>query len=209
MTRRVAAAVLAVSFAAVAALLVAGALNGLDDYALAHWMPGFAPSSSSGIDLTGLWRPFALDDPWWKKLLGLWTYPASVLVSGLVFAGGFAALRRRGRDRAALVWVAAWIAGNAIEVVGKELLDRPRLHWHGAAIASFQGSFPSGHTIRSILVTALVLSLFGPRARWALAWVALTLPFLVVISAHTPSDVLGGICVALALVLVVQDEAVR
>jgi membrane-associated phospholipid phosphatase len=206
--RATALAALVAGFGALAGLVVAGTLNGLDGYALAHWMPGFRPSSSSGLDLRGLWRPFTLSDNWWTKLLGLWTYPASVLVSGLVFAAAFVALRRRGAERAALVWAGAWIAGNALEVVGKELLDRPRLHWHGAAIESFQGSFPSGHTIRSILVAALLLWFFGRRAWAAVLWAALVLPSLVVIEAHTPSDVLGGMCVGLALALVAR-EAVR
>jgi membrane-associated phospholipid phosphatase len=206
--RRFAAVVCALGFGAVAWLVVAGKLQWLDEYAVQHWMPDFAPNPSNGLDLDGLWRPFAASAPWWEKLLSLWTYPASFFVSALVFGGGAYYLWRHGRPRAAAIWVGAWLAGNAIEYIGKHTLGRPPLHLteHGVRtpIPSFHESFPSGHTIRAVLVAALVVSLWRPARAPALVWVALTLAFLVVTAAHTPSDILGGLLVAGALLLAIR-----
>jgi membrane-associated phospholipid phosphatase len=204
----VAAVVCALAFGAVAWLVVAGKLQWIDNYALDHWMPGFRPTPSNGLDVDGLWRPFPLDIPWWKKVLDLWTYPASALVSALVFGGGALLLWRRGRPRAAIVWMAAWIAGNAIEFVGKHTLDRPllRLTEHGmrVPVPSFHESFPSGHTIRAVLVASFVVLLWPAARRPAAVWAVLTLAFLVVTAAHTPSDVLGGLLVAGVLLLALR-----
>jgi hypothetical protein len=198
MSRKVlAVAALAAAFFALAGLVVAGALQRLDQYAIAHWMPGFTPSEPRLVDWRGLVQPFRLDTPWWHKALELWTYPASFVVSGLLVAGLCVFLWRRGQTRAAVLWAAAWVAGNAIELLGKETLDRPTLHWaHNGvriAIPSFHDSFPSGHTIRGLLVAALVVYLWR-RALWpAVVWFVLV--------------VLGGLLVGLALVLGVQAVA--
>jgi membrane-associated phospholipid phosphatase len=171
-------------------------------------MPGFTPGPSSSLSITGIWRPFALHSAWWEKVLDLWTYPGSALVSGAVVLAAFVAFRRRGRTRLGAIWLGAWFAANAIELAGKHELDRPSLHWteHGTriAIASFQGSFPSGHTIRALLVAALAIT-FRPSLRLpVLAWFVVAVVALVVVAAHTPSDVLGGLLVGLALVLAVK-----
>jgi undecaprenyl-diphosphatase len=72
------------------------------------------------------------------------------------------------------------------------------------AIPSFHGSFPSGHTIRALLVATLVIA-FRPALRApALVWFVGAVVALVVVAAHTPSDVLGGLLVGLALVLAVR-----
>jgi membrane-associated phospholipid phosphatase len=200
---------LAVGFGVVAWLVVAGKLQWLDEYAVDHWMPGFAPTpSASGIELRGVWRPFPLDATPLQKALDLWTYPGSVLVSGIVVAAAYVAFRRRGHARLGAIWVAAWLAANAVEYVGKRVLDRPALHWmHDGvrvAIPSFHSSFPSGHTIRALFVAVLV-AVFWRRLRWgALVWFLLALAFLVVAADHTPSDVLGGLLIGSALVLVVR-----
>jgi membrane-associated phospholipid phosphatase len=210
-TRATALVAVVAAFAALAALVVAGRLNGVDRYAIDRWMPGLSPGPSDlkPVSSAGLYRPFSWHIPWWQKLVDLWTYPASVLISVLVFALGAWVLAGRGRPRAALIWLAAWLAANGIEVVGKGTLERPALYgrdeqgarWH---IAPFDTSFPSGHATRSVLVAGLIVYLW-PRATWPLVvWAALALPALVVSAAHTPTDVAGGALIGLLAILAVR-----
>ena len=218
----IAALALAAAFAALSALVVTGKLQRPDQYALDHWMPGFSPSEVGGLDARGLWRPFPLAANWWQKVLDLWTYPGSFLVSGLATAVVCIVLWRRHQVAAAAIWLTAWVLANAIEYVGKRELDRPSLHWreHGVdvAIPSFHGSYPSGHTIRSLFVVALVFFVARRYAVPAVLWFLLVPPFLVISADHTPTDVIGGLFVGLALVLLataalasgrVREEALR
>jgi len=197
------AAVLAFAFGVLTAFVTAGKLQWLDVYAVRHWMPDFTPVQSGAFDTTGLWRPFPLDVAAWQQALDLWTYPGSFLVSGLATAVACVVLWRRGDTVAAGVWVAVWLLANAIEYAGKSGLDRPPIEWHGhgLAIPTFRNSYPSGHTIRSLVVVALVIFLARRYAVPAIVWVVLVPPFLVISGNHTPSDVVGGAFVGLALVL--------
>lgn len=194
----------ALAFLAVSAAVVAGAFGGIDQWALDHVMPWLTPVTHAQT-LESIVVPFHEWTPGGEIPLALWTYPASVPVSALLLALGCALLWRRGLRAAAVAWAAAWIVGDAVEVLGKGLLDRPTLHmtWHGlrAALPGFDDSYPSGHTLRGLLVAAVVGTVW-PRARLAAAiWAAATCVFLVVTSAHTPSDVLGGALLAAALAL--------
>ena len=194
------------AFAVLAGLVVAGSLTKLDQYAVDHWMAGFSPSPrESPLFSSGLYKPFGLGIPTWEKLLELWTWPASVAVSVLLLGVGAWLLARRGRPQAGLIWIGAWIAADVLEVVGKWVLDRPALYVdeHGVSVhvIGFDTSFPSGHSARGVVVAAFVAYLW-PRLRWAAAaWILLTLPFLVVIAAHTPTDVAGGALVGALAVL--------
>ena len=69
---------------------------------------------------------------------------------------------------------------------------------------SFAHSFPSGHAIRALLLVALVASLWRWALWPALLWALVALPALVVNAAHVPSDVIGGVIVALLAVLSAQ-----
>src|SRR5262245_37390740 len=85
---------LVVAFLVLTALVVAGRLDGLDHYALVHWMPGLDPAKANDTvpPVRGVFMPFDTEDPLWERLLDISTYPASVLVSLLVFLGGSAVL---------------------------------------------------------------------------------------------------------------------
>lgn len=193
---------LAAAFAAVAALVVAGGFTGIDQWAVEHTMPWLTPETHSQT-VTSVMLPFRGGTPRAEIPLDLWTYPAAVPLSAIVLALCCAVLWRRGHRIGAVAWAAAWIVGDAVEVLGKGLLDRPALHmtWHGTRthLVGFDDSFPSGHTLRGVLAAVLV-GLVWRRARPVAAlWVAGTLALLVVTSAHTPSDVLGGALLAAAL----------
>ena len=199
----VAALAAAVGLAALAVLVVSGALTRVDQYAVDHWMPKLGKGDDDTAMLSwGQLYPH-LGSPL-EAVCNLWTFPASPLVSTLVLAAGCWTLARRGRRDAALAWAVAWVLANAAEVLGKSVLTRPALRVAGGAYRGFDSSFPSGHALRAVLLAAFVATVW-PRLTWpAVVWAALVLPALVLNGAHTPSDVLGGALLALVVVAAVD-----
>jgi len=206
---RLLAALLVLLLALLTALVPRGAFTRLDQHAVDHWMPWLVPSSrAEGTTLAGYWRPFPLDISTGDKLMDLVSYPCSLLLSGLLVTGATLLLRRRGYGARALAPAAAWLVGNGLEWVGKHVLTRPPLYGslggERLPLRSFGDSYPSGHMIRGILA-AYLLALLWPRARAAAAlWAVAVAPSLVLVSAHTPSDVAGGALIGLLLVLLVN-----
>jgi membrane-associated phospholipid phosphatase len=170
---------IAASFAALAALVAAGALTGLDQWAVDHVMPG-ARFTSERANIRDALIPFA-GTRWssgWSVAADVVTLPASFFV-----ALALAAWRSR---PIAVVLVAA----TAAETLCKHVLNRPPLH-HGALhIVGFDSSFPSGHTLRSVLVAA---AFAHPLAA---AWAVASIVVLQLAGWHTPSDVAGGLLLA-------------
>ena len=205
--RRLAIAGLGLALAVLVALVASGALTWLDQFAVDHVMQGLHPGRRRTHPWRGLYRPFSADTPWWLKVLDTWTYPCSVLVSGLVVAVVARVLWRRAEPIAAWAWVAAWVVGNGVEVVGKWVISRPGLFGMAddgqrAHVSAFDHSFPSGHMIRGLIVGAAVATLWRRAVPAILLWAGLVAVFLVVTSAHTPSDVVGGALVGTIVVLV-------
>ena len=196
----------AAALAACTALVLTGALTGIDDWAIDHVMPALDPQSHAGIvSGSGLWRPFPLHAPWWDKLLDAYLYPASFLASAVIVVCTCAVLARRRRTLPALLWLAAWLGANAAELAGKVGLERPDVHWSNGPrpihVVSFDHSFPSGHSARAVVLAAALAYAF-PRVRFAAAaWVVLVPAALVVAGDHTVSDVVGGTLLGLLLVL--------
>jgi membrane-associated phospholipid phosphatase len=202
---RVALAALGGALVLVTVLVVSGVLTSLDQFSLDHLMPWLVPGSPAGSATAGFYRPFTLHSATAIKILDLWTYPCSVLVSGAIVGAVSVLLWRRLGTVAALAPAAAWVIGNAIEVVGKGVIVRPALYGtaNGARIhvTAFDDSFPSGHMIRGVLVAG-ALTLAWKRANpWVLLWVLLVGPALVFQAAHTITDVLGGALVGVILLI--------
>jgi membrane-associated phospholipid phosphatase len=201
--------VTAAALAVCTVLVLTGALTGIDDWGIDHVMPALDPHSRGGIvHATGLWRPFPLDAAWWDKLVDLYLYPASFLVSALLVGVMCNVLLRRGAPGAALLWLAAWLGANGAELVGKLGIERPDVHWSNGPrpvhVLPFDHSYPSGHSARAVVVAALVAYSF-PRLRFVAAgWVVLVPAALVVGGDHTISDVVGGTLLGLLLVLAVH-----
>lgn len=173
----------AVGLAALTALVAAGALTGIDRYAVHHWMPWLQPTPHHLVDLRGLFVPRG-EPTLAATLAEWWTYPASVFGSALVVA----ATRR-------IECVALWVAANALELLGKLTIARPSV-----SIGAFRHSYPSGHTVRAFVVATAVWWTWRRAGPFAAAW-ALTVPFaLVALGDHVPSDVAGGALLALLLV---------
>ena len=197
---------MAAAYAALAGLVAAGTLTGVDQWASDHLMPGAerpGPAPTFLESLVPLYHPDAHGVVGWVGQVV--TLPGQVAVSFLIVAAAAEALRRRGRVEAGAGWLAAWALGTAIEVVCKETLARPALYRDGVHAVAFDGSWPSGHTLRCALV-AVALGTLWPRARPLLAaWLAAAVALLVAIGAHTPSDLAGGLLLAALLAFGVRE----
>ena len=194
---------IAAALAAFTGLVETGVLTDVDNWAIDHVMPALNPHANVPIVTSGgLWRPFPLDAAWWDKLLDVYLYPASFLISAALVVACCTVLARRERV-AAGIWLAAWLGANAVELAGKVALERPAVHWSNGPrpvhVVSFDHSYPSGHTARAVVLAAVVGYLV-PRARVPVAaWAVLVPPALVVAGAHTVSDVVGGALLGLLL----------
>ena len=196
-------AALVLALAVLTVLVAAGTLTRVDQFSLDHLMPWFRLTRHHASSTAGFYQPFGLHTSTWTKLLDLWTYPCSLLISGLVVAYAAAALWRREGPAVALAPAAVWLVGNGIEVIGKHTITRPALASGPARtrVAVFNNSFPSGHMIRG-LVVAFAVALVWPRATRAVALWLLFVPVALVLSAaHTITDVIGGILAGLILLI--------
>ena len=181
------AALLAIAFATLAALVGAGLLTRFDQWGVDHLMPGAdfragEPTfAESLVPLLG-----AHWDTWLGGVADIVTLPASFLISVAIVAW---------RSR---VLALALIAAVAVEAVCKELIERPGLYDDAFHIAALDSSFPSGHTLRAVIVAAAV----WPALRgWAIAWAVASIVLLQLAGWHTPTDILGGVLLGLLALL--------
>jgi undecaprenyl-diphosphatase len=185
--------------------VVAGAFTRFDQFALDHFMPWLKPDVPPSTGHSGFWVPFRLHTSTAQKLLDLLTYPCSVGVSGLVVGIAAVVLWRRLGPVAALAPAVAWVVGNGIEVLLKDTLVRPALYGSvgdtRVHVLPYDSSYASGHMLRGIIVAYTLTLIWGRASPWVWIWAALVGPALVLISAHTPSDVIGGALIGV-LVLV-------
>ena len=198
---RVRAGLLVAAFAALAGLVAAGSLTWLDQWAVDHAMPGarFRRTTQTFTEsvvplLHASWHPLL------HGIANVVTVPASVLPTLLIAGAGWLVLWRRGRGRAAVVWAAAWVAGTAIEVVTKAALTRPALFSHGLHLVGFDASYPSGHTVRIVLVAATIAVVWPAARVWVAGWAVCAVVLTEAAGFHTPSDVAGGLVLAALLV---------
>jgi membrane-associated phospholipid phosphatase len=179
------AALFACVFAALAALVAAGAFTRLDQWSIDHLMPGGSFRHVPGSLANGL-VPL-LHAGWgsgYAIAANIVTLPASFLLALAIVAF------------CSRVLAVALVAAVGVEVICKELLTRPALYQGSYHIAAFDSSFPSGHTLRTVLVAAAV-SLRWPRVRpLAIAWTIASLALLILAGWHTPSDLAGGVVLA-------------
>ncbi len=179
----------AAAFAALGGLVAAGALTGFDQWACDHLMPiagtGRTPSFLGSLVplLQASWRPAGV------AVTQIVTLPGQVLISLAIVAVGAWKLR-------APAWVAALLGATIIEVAIRQVLTRPALYSNGVHLTGFDSSWPSGHALRCAIVTA-VIALAWPRARAVVAaWLVASAVLLVIAGFHTPTDVAGGLLLA-------------
>jgi len=168
------------SFAGLAVAVAAGAFTGIDQWAVDHVMPGghFTGGQPNLLDAL-----VPLAGTHWDSALSV---AAAVVAIPASFLPALALTAWRSRPVAALV-----IAGTAVEALCKEVLSRPPLHHGTLHVVAFDGSFPSGHALRVVLVAAAFAS---PLAA---AWAVLAVVLIQLAGWHTPSDILGGLLLAL------------
>lgn len=177
-------------FLVLTGLVWGGVFTRLDRLAAHHWMPWAQFGHHRLIDFGSVFTP-QTEHTLGGTLVGLWTYPASPFVSGLIV---LACAWKLGR-RDGLVAIALWIAANAFELAGKLIVARPSVGEPG-----FTHSFPSGHTVRAFVTAAVIGWTWRRAALPAVAWAA-GIPFaLVALGDHVPTDVLGGALLAVCLV---------
>jgi membrane-associated phospholipid phosphatase len=173
-------------------LVASGALNGFDQWACDHLMP--LAGGTAGGPPTFLESLVPLFHASWHPagvaVTQIVTLPGQVVISFVLVAVGAWRLR-------APVWIAAWLGATTVEFAIRHVLTRPALYRHGVHITAFDSSWPSGHALRCALV-AVVLAAAWPRARTALvAWLVASAILLEVAGFHTPTDVAGGLVLAL------------
>jgi len=192
--------VVAAAFAALAGLVAAGAFTHVDQWSIDHLMPGasFRPHEPNTVveSLVPLYG-----DHWdngYAIAANVVTLPAAFLVSlAIVFL-------------CSRLLAVALVAGVVVEVVCKEVLERPRLYARGIHVVAFNSSFPSGHTLRAVIV-AFAVAWTWPRLRAAAAvWVVAAIVLLELAGWHTLTDIAGGVLVgALALLCAGAAGALR
>jgi membrane-associated phospholipid phosphatase len=199
------------ALALLAALVQGGVLGSVDQFSADHLMPWLVPGNASGTNAKGFYRPFPLHSPGAIKLLDAWTYPCSVLASAFVVILVGVVLWRRYGPVAGVAPAAAWVIADAVEVIGKWGLTKPAVF--GTAdgqrvhVVPFDDSFPSGHMMRGVIV-AWALALVWRRAvPWLAVWAFFVGPALVLVSAHTITDVVGGALLGLIAVVAVHPLA--
>jgi membrane-associated phospholipid phosphatase len=180
------------AFVALAVLVASGALTAFDQWACDHFMP--LAGGASGGPPTVLESLLPLFHASWQPagvaVTQLVTLPGQVVISFALVAAAAWKLR-------APVWIAAWFAATVVEFAFRHVLTRPGLYRGGVHIVSFDSSWPSGHALRCALVAA-ALATAWPRARTALVvWLVASVALLVLAGFHTPTDVAGGLLLAL------------
>ena len=180
---------LSCAFAAVAGLVAAGAFTRADQWAVDHAMPGGHFTNKKVSLFAGL-VPLA-HTHWhsgYSAAVNVVTLPASFLIA---FAIVVAASR---------VLAIALVAAVAVETLCKEVLTRPALYDGSLHITAFDTSFPSGHTLRTIIVAAAIAWRWPRGLPAVVAWAVAAIALLLLAGWHTPSDLAGGVLLgALAL----------
>jgi membrane-associated phospholipid phosphatase len=171
-------------FAALAVLVAAGAFTGIDQWAVDHLMPGATFSTEDNGILGSIVPLYGAhwDNPW-SAAADIVTLPAAFVISLVLVAW---------RSRAAALLL---VAATAVETLCKHVLDRPALYDGAHHVTAFDSSFPSGHTLRTVILAGVFLSPLA--AAWAVASIVL----LQLAGWHTPSDIAGGIVLGLLALL--------
>jgi membrane-associated phospholipid phosphatase len=150
-------------------------------------------------------RLYGLAHPGWLTAMRAITHIGDTVTVIVVDLAAFVVCLVQRRTRVALFVAVAAVGTWSVRLALRELVARPRpedAFWPAEGL-----SFPSGHTTNSaamaVIVTVTVWPLLAPFPRRILVAVAVLVPLAVGLSrvaggVHWPSDVLGGLLLALA-----------
>jgi membrane-associated phospholipid phosphatase len=195
-------------FVVLAILVGAGSLSRPDQWSVDHLMPGLTGATRSTSVLDSLFPIFDPGKEHGHLLVSALTYAivwiASVIPASLLVALAIFSLHRHGKDTLAIGIGTAFVVADLIEIIGKSTITRPALHTRSGRtvvhVVPFDTSFPSGHEIRAVLLVVCLIACFPRLWPVGLGWLSAVTVMLVVGGWHTPSDVLGGLLVAVAVI---------
>ena len=213
------AVIAAVGLAALGVLVATGHAATFDQWSADSLMP----YQDRPLSQPGLWdqlmSPLAAvtrsgnDLP--SRLLFASTLPAAPLAASVAAALGILALAARGQQRRALVWTLTLVSCAVAEAGIKALVERPLIHKYDVVRQttvtkdSFNHSFPSGHTVRGLLLAFLIAELVPALRPVLAAWLLVMSAGLVLTSMHTPTDVAGGTLLAVFALVMLNRERAR
>jgi undecaprenyl-diphosphatase len=148
-----------------------------------------------------------LDSPWLVTLLQAVSFVGSPV--WFYFVTGIAAIWmwRQGHPRLALFLIVTGLLGGLIDSIVKIIVDRPRPSLEQPVATAHGKSFPSGHSMSSVIGYGTLLLVFLPviPRRWRIAAIAGSVCLVLAIGfsrlalgVHYISDVLGGYALGLA-----------
>lgn len=149
------------------------------------------------------------------RLLFVITVPAAPLVATVASAAAALLLARRGFPERAAAWGVVLVGATVTELVMKTAIERPLLHQFDTirdtivSKESFNHAFPSGHTLRGLMLAVLVAEL-APRLRtWLAVWFVAMSAALVLTSMHTPIDIVGGVLLSIVFLQLLEPVEER
>jgi membrane-associated phospholipid phosphatase len=197
--------VLLAAFLVLTGLVAAHALRPVDRYAMDHLMP-YASDSVAGTiapsEPENAVKPIVHGHRSLAQSIAALAFAPADSISALVLAGVATAVirRRRGPWRAGLVWIAALLTGLAVEGLGKLLIPQIKFTYSSVVLGvKIEGTYPSGHTMRSVIVATMIVSLWPRVQPFAIAWVLYVTAVLELGGLHVPSDIAGGYLIGGAL----------
>lgn len=132
--------------------------------------------------------------PWFTFVIGI----------GVIYAW------RRGRRRLVAFLLVSSIGGGLVDTVVKVAVNRPRPIVDHPVHTAFGKSFPSGHSMSSVVCYGALLLVFLPAVPRARRWLAIAVTTVLIIAigtsrlflgVHFVSDVIGGFVLGLAWLL--------
>ena len=210
--------VLLTAFVVLTGLVAADALRPVDRYAIHHLMP-YASDSVAGTiapsEPENAVKPIIHGNRSLAQTIAAVAFAPADSTSALLLAAATTVVirRRRGPWRAGAVWIAALLAGLAVEGVGKLIIPQITFTYSSVVLGvKIEGTYPSGHTMRSVIVATMIASLW-PRVRpLAIGWVLYVTAVLELGGLHVPSDIAGGYLIGGALAvaaLTYSRDAIR